>query len=345
MPVPFIDHQFYNFENSFSTSGGGSETNFNSFPGWTSGSSSSSPFRPTVHRNVVNDTVSPRQVLFQGSYMAHPESCTDDMSMFTFSDSENSMHSVPEPSMPSTHRRKTSQTSGTMSRTSQNRSFQQGRHPLPEGPGQSMARSQLGGLETYVQPLGGGPGQESYSTGSQQEDFHRELTLRSNGPISTYVNKPLRPSRSQSTSQAQTTTFGGPLNIVPPVSVEAKPIFPPGRNMPGFVPIGRIGIANAAQGNRWPIERKLMEQIVGAERGHGEYRRKTRLTYKEIMAKYSRWDIKESTLRGIKRKITLPKEHRERKPRWDAEHVSLTFFQDILHVRIILCFLHADAGF
>lgn len=320
MPVPFIDHQFSTLGNSISTSCGETETNFSSFPGWTSGSSSSSPFRYIVNRNAVDDTVSPRQVLFHGSYLPHPESYTDDMSVFTFSDSENSMHSLPEPPMSSTQRRKTGQRSGTASRSSQDHSFQQGRHPLPEGPGQAIPRTHLGGFEAYDQPIGA-VRQQVYSP--QQEEPYRELTLRSNDPTSAYTNKPSRPSRRQTTSQAHTATLGGPLSGVLTSSVEAKSIFPPGQKMPGFVPIGRIGIANAAQGNKWPIERKLMEQIVGAERGHGEYRRKTRLTYKEIMAKYSRWEVKESTLRGIKRKITLPKEHRERQPRWDEEHVSI----------------------
>lgn len=337
MPVPFIDHQFSTLDDSFSTPCGENEANFRSFPGWNSGSSSSSPFRYIVNRNVVDDTVSPRQVLFHGSYLSHPESYTDDMSVFTFSDSEKSMHSVPEPSMHSTQRRKTGQRSGTISRSSQNHNFQQGRHPLPEGPGQAIPRSHLGGFEPYGQPFGS-VRQQGYSTRTQQEELHPELTLGSNGSTP-------RPSRRQTTSQTQAATFDGPLNAVLTSSGEAKPIFPPGQKMPGFVPIGRIGIAIAAQGNRWPIERNLMEQIVGAERGHGEYRRKTRLTYKEIMAKYSHWDIKESTLRGIKRKITLPKEHRERKPKWDEEHVST--LSQTYHISIILFFvltniLHSD---
>lgn len=324
MTVPFIDHQFPTLANSFATSCGESEASFNGLPGWTSGSSSSSPFRQSVHQNVVDNTVSPREVVFHGSYaMAHPGSYADDMGMFTFSDSESSMHSLPQPTLPSTHNHKEGQRYGTPSRSSQSHSFQQGRHPLPEGPGQALPRNQFGGLDTYGHHPEGTVGQQSYSIGARQEAFHREPILRSNGPSSVYGNKPLRPSRRQQTPQAPTNAFGGPDNGVLTSSTQASPIFPPGKDMPGFVPIGRIGIATAAQGNRWPIERQLMERLVGAERGHGEYRRNTRLTYKEILAKYSRWDLKESTLRGIKRKITLPKEHRERKPRWDAEHVSI----------------------
>ncbi|KAF3769524.1 hypothetical protein M406DRAFT_66015 [Cryphonectria parasitica EP155] len=97
----------------------------------------------------------------------------------------------------------------------------------------------------------------------------------------------------------------------------------PGRNEPGFVPFGSEGVASAAQGNRWPIDRRLMEQIIAAERGvgvEGEYGRRVGLSYKAIKGKYDEWKSAESTLRGIKRCYQLPKEHRERKPTWGPEH-------------------------
>ncbi|PSR80905.1 hypothetical protein BD289DRAFT_484693 [Coniella lustricola] len=107
-----------------------------------------------------------------------------------------------------------------------------------------------------------------------------------------------------------------------------------GHNEPNFVPIGYEGKASAAQGNYWPIERSLMKRIVAAERGYlgfgydrgtgGEGRRSSGpkpLTYRQIKDKYSRWQHKEPTLRGIARSFQRPKEHRERKPTWEAEHL------------------------
>lgn len=328
MPLPFIDHDVSTLDNNFATSFGESDSNFNGLPGWTSGSSSSSPFRQAVNNSVMDGTVSPRELLFHDSHaMFHPAPCLEDMGLFTFSDSDNSLPSLPQPPMPPNSRRRTGQRSGNSTKASQTLNHQHGRHPLPTGSGQSAFRGQFEELRTYVLPHGNDIGQPSFSTGSQEQQSHQELILKSNGPSSSNGYKVLRPSRRQTASQAPTHAFGGPLVMVPSTSTATATtvpmsFFPPGQNMPGFIPIGRVGIASAAQGNRWPIERKLMEQLVGAERGHGEHKPKMRLTYKEIMAKYSRWDIKESTLRGIKRKITLPKEHRERKPRWDAEHVS-----------------------
>lgn len=66
-----------------------------------------------------------------------------------------------------------------------------------------------------------------------------------------------------------------------------------------------------------------MERIVAKERNlDGKRPKDQRLSYKQIKTKYSRWEISESTLRGIKRNYDLPKEHRERRPTWDDKHVS-----------------------
>ncbi|KAJ4407501.1 hypothetical protein N0V82_009894 [Gnomoniopsis sp. IMI 355080] len=345
MPLPFIDHQHHlssldtNLATSFGVEG---QSIQHGPPGWTSGSSSSSPFRQvSMHHGAMEETVSPRELLSHDSHaaaMLHAAPYTEDLGMFTFSDSDSALHSLPQPAMPSNdmnanknNRRKTGQRSGTSTRFSQNPAYQHGRRPLPAGPGQSVSRGQSEESGTYGLSSGNDFGQQSYSTQNQQQQSTQEPILRSNGPESATGYKALRPSRRQPTSQLQTHAFGGPLHTAPTTittsttTTTTSPMstFPPGQDMPGFVPIGRVGVASAAQGNHWPIDRKLMEQLVGAERGgHGEHRPKTRLAYREIQAKYSRWPVKESTLRGIMRKISLPKEHRERKPTWDAEHIK-----------------------
>lgn len=171
----------------------------------------------------------------------------------------------------------------------------------------------------------------SSTGGVQQQRVPSDFTLPSNNTSSKPPSsRPSKHHRLPSRAPLQG-TFPSPL--LSPASVPASQSnkamipFPPGQDEPNFVPIGHEGVASAAQGNAWPIERELFENLVVAERGHrytGDENRSHRarkLAYKEILAKYNTWDIKESTLRGIKRKITLPKEHRERVPRWNEEHV------------------------
>lgn len=93
--------------------------------------------------------------------------------------------------------------------------------------------------------------------------------------------------------------------------------FPPGQNRLGFVPIGCLGIASAAQGNTHPLDLALKKRIIVAERDAG-------LTYKAIQSKYTRWREAESTYRGLDRTARLPIEHRERVASWGDKHVSFS---------------------
>lgn len=107
--------------------------------------------------------------------------------------------------------------------------------------------------------------------------------------------------------------------------------FPPGRDLPGFVPFGRKSQASAHQGNHWPIEPELRGEIVHAEVDN--FRRRPehqRLTYREILNKYSEWNpvegvkkgVVSSTLRGYNRRYTIPdKKNRVRVPQWHGQHL------------------------
>lgn len=92
--------------------------------------------------------------------------------------------------------------------------------------------------------------------------------------------------------------------------------FPPGQNIPGFVPIGRLGVASEGQGNTAKLDGLTKKRIIVAERDAG-------LTYKAIKNKYTRWREAESTYRGLDRAARLPVEHRERVASWSEQHVSL----------------------
>lgn len=109
------------------------------------------------------------------------------------------------------------------------------------------------------------------------------------------------------------------------------PTFPPGRDLPGFVPFGRKRQASSSQGNHWPIEPELRGQIVHAELDNFKHRPEhQRLTYGEILEKYDQWNpiegvkggVVASTLRGYNRRYTIPdKEHRVRRPQWNEQHL------------------------
>lgn len=103
--------------------------------------------------------------------------------------------------------------------------------------------------------------------------------------------------------------------VTAPVPSQRTCSFPPGENRLGFVPIGCLGVASAAQGNTHPLDLALKKRIIVAERDAG-------LTYKAIQSKYTRWREAESTYRGLDRTARLPLEHRERVASWGEQHVS-----------------------
>lgn len=97
---------------------------------------------------------------------------------------------------------------------------------------------------------------------------------------------------------------------------------PPGMDQPGFVPIGVVGVASAAQGNNKDLEKSIKSRIVKAERGHDP-----QLTYRQIHEKYHEWGVTVSRLRGMLRNTTLARKDRERVVVWTFDSVSsLTLF-------------------
>lgn len=89
--------------------------------------------------------------------------------------------------------------------------------------------------------------------------------------------------------------------------------------------------ASAHQGNHWPIEPELRGEIVHAELDNNKRRpAHQRLTYREILEKYTEWNPVEgvkggvvaSTLRGYNRRYTIPdKKNRVRRPKWREQHL------------------------
>lgn len=67
--------------------------------------------------------------------------------------------------------------------------------------------------------------------------------------------------------------------------------FPPGTDGPDFVPFADPRKASKAQGNCWPIDVGLRDRLVMGERD-GRYERGTRLSYMEILDKYTEWKMK-----------------------------------------------------
>lgn len=102
-----------------------------------------------------------------------------------------------------------------------------------------------------------------------------------------------------------------------------EPTFPPGRDLPGFVPFGQRGAASVAQGNHWPIDLALRDKIlVGEVDGHDL--RGTGISFEQVLAKYSAWQghVTASTLRGRKRVHTVAAEHRGRVVQFDNVHLD-----------------------
>lgn len=124
---------------------------------------------------------------------------------------------------------------------------------------------------------------------------------------------PLRKKKSSGSGSAGGKTT--PSSSQQQVVVPSQPLFPTGQNKPGFVPIGCLGVASAAQGNISPLDLGFKKRIIVAERDAG-------LTYKAIKNKYTRWREAESTYRGLDRTARLPLEHRERVASWSEQHVS-----------------------
>lgn len=351
MPLPLVDSHHPTFGHSMGTPY--SEDEFNMASNWTSGWESNfqdwSPFRQEIHYGLpMIGTVSPDQ-LHPPSHQAMMSS-NDDVGFYTFSDSDGSLpdcHFQQLPAFPVSSVRRSKNTiprQGTYDTSShaagdftygapydgqhglnnhQQREQQQSRHPLP--PGRFRTAQQGGRVRSSGCRLDGGAAvQESPSV--QPILRGNALLTSSNQSTTTMISRaPRRPDASAGRHHAASTAASPQPGGLPVHIATAGPSssFPPGADQPGFVPIGEDRVASRAQGNVWPVARDLMERIVAAERNvDGRRSRDTQLTYKQIKAKYSRWKISESTLRGIKRVYDLPREHRERIPTWNDEHVS-----------------------
>lgn len=164
-------------------------------------------------------------------------------------------------------------------------------------------------------------GKSSRSTSKKTSEKHKSSSkssppLRKKAPSgsnsSTSGNKQRAPSSNKQQKQC---------TAIDPVTSCHQPIssFPPGQNRPGFVPIGRTGMASVAQGNSHPLDLTLKKRIIVAERDAG-------LTYRAIKNKYTRWREAESTYRGLDRTARLPLEHRERVATWSEHHVSVALY-------------------
>lgn len=159
----------------------------------------------------------------------------------------------------------------------------------------------------------------------------REQSSRLNAGSST------APTSASPDDQASSLPVAGPSNGPPQASSShsanpaagpaadpyREPGFPPGRNDPGFIPLGVLGVASPEQGNFWPIGLDLRDAITVAEvdgrglRGFG-------LTYEQVLQKYHTWQggVTASTLRGRNRHATVAPEHRARDVVFDAEDMQ-----------------------
>lgn len=146
----------------------------------------------------------------------------------------------------------------------------------------------------------------------------------------------VQPTSSRPQATAGHSSGAQSANLPPPVIPQAAtgsqpapavpyytPSFPPGRNLPGFIDFGVRGVASSAQGNHWPIDLALRDQILVAEvDGHGI--RGNGISFEEVLDKYSTWkgNVTASTLRGRKRFHTVAAQHRRRDVTFEDEHVN-----------------------
>lgn len=337
MPLPFIDRHVPMGDQPMASQYLDGQVNFADNTNWATGSSGSSPYGQGFAHSLpmVDNTVSPQQLhpLSLESYMTRGFQ-EDDMGVFTFSDSDGPYPSrfLPQPaSSPSTSRRR---------RVVQGQGRGTG---LPQHPGFHYGEydSQLRRLHGHAQqrrPLPSAPGHAAQSGGRSSGGRSAASTRRAPQPAPQPSLPQIQPRPPPLGSILRSSNGGGPgakhgradagsstgatdtrdREIVP----EPDP-FPPGQASPGFVPIGQPGKASEAQGNRWNVDRALMQRIILAERDLDNKRGKGKaLSYKQINHKYGAWGKAESTLRGIARSYQRPKEHRERKAKWEPQHVS-----------------------
>lgn len=338
---------------------------FNSTPSWTPGwgpAYASSPFRQDqeIHHGLpAIGTISPEQLHPTSQYDMMSLS-NEEMGSFTFSDSDGSFQAGhlqhAEDPIASSHRFMNTKLKAhvvgddAVDNSRSNYHDSDDRHHGAFRQQQQHQHHQA----SIRRPLPSGRSQNSQ--GSINSSHGRRLENASvprNPGIHSQQPQPILRSNKSSTNSTNMSTIAidshhpgivpsssstpfafsalAPVNLAPNpfYAAQGVAIFPPGQDQPGFVPIGEDRVASRAQGNDWPIPRDLMERIIAAERdsagSHGGSK-EGQLTYKQIKAKYSRWRISESTLRGIKRVHDLPKEHRERVPTWNDEHVSARSF-------------------
>lgn len=333
MPLPVIDHRMPSSDHPLAIPYGADLFNYGSGTNWSSESSgaTSSPFRQDIHHGLpmLSSTVSPYQLHSQplpGPFTM--DGTQDDMSAFILNESEGSLPSpyfqrplAPFPG-PSDRRKRDSRSRRSTNTPSQGHTAQHDaldhgsqvvlgqqpqqrqRRPLPSGSPNALRRG--------TQQDRGRGGTNERAQQPYQAPLQPCSILQSNGPL---------PKSGSGCRRVSPTPAATPTPAAVPTAPELA-AFPPGQNLPGFVPIAQADVASQAQGNRWPISRHLLERIVAAERDLAGTREKgDKLTYKQIKNKYHRWKISESTLRGVKRMYELPKEHRERVPTWNHEHV------------------------
>lgn len=327
MPLPLVDQHLPMLDPPLAASYGVGHCSLDGAPNWISGSSGSgsSPFRQqnSGYQGLQHpDTVSPEQLHPQLPH-ALMSPGQDDMGVFSFSDSDGPLSgphfAQPLIAVPSDRRYRqifpgrrdsSGQCLGVddaqqVKNEVPSRNFhQQSRHPLPSGPRQVRHSDVEYAGSHQLQHAEDGP-----------EASHKPrppTVLRSSASVPRKdhgTNKkgahPRRPGAAPGSTKGNKAL--APRGSVPPPAARQS------------------GVATERQGNRWPIDRLVMEKIVATERNlDGKRPRDLKLSYKQIKAKYSRWEVSESTLRGIKRNYDLPKEHRERKPTWDDLHVSLS---------------------
>lgn len=200
--------------------------------------------------------------------------------------------------------------------------FVSGPHTVPAGPPPMPAQTQFQGQVSGFPPppppsiipshnnnnnnnrasASGSSHRSSRKKSSSQTAEHKSPSSTNNKP------SPLRKKKTSGGSKTNSSSQHQPI-------LPSQSLFPPGQNRPGFVPIGRLGVASVAQGNIHPLDLTLKKRIIVAERDAG-------LTYKAIKNKYTRWREAESTYRGLDRTARLPVEHRERVASWSEQHVS-----------------------
>lgn len=98
---------------------------------------------------------------------------------------------------------------------------------------------------------------------------------------------------------------------------DEDPSFPPGKDQPGFVPIGMVGVGSVAQGNVAGLALDIRSKIVTAERNAVPP-----LTYPQIHTKYNAWGVSQDRLRGMKWEARHAPKDRPRTVVWTLASVS-----------------------